>query len=162
MQIRKATSADAEAITQVFMDSAEHHATLNPQRCYVPASESIIDRYRNGHQHPVPGPDSITFVAEENGSILGFLDARIEEPYDPMIRPIKYCFVSDIAVSAAHRSRGIGEKLMHAAERWARERGAGYVLLEYGQNNSRAAALYERLGYSPTSITMLKWLSESQ
>ena len=156
--IRAAAPADAEAITRVYMDSAEHHAAADPERCYVPDRVAIVERYREGRQHPESDLPAITLVAEQNGEITGFLDAQIQQPFDPMLRPVLYCFIADIAVAASHRNQGIGEQLMRAAETWARENGAIFTSLLYNQGNSRAARLYERLGYSTGSVGMLKRL----
>jgi len=157
-RIRPATPEDAEAIARVYTESAEHHALIDPERNHVPDRAAIAERYRSGQQHPEDSDETITLVAEDDGQVLGFLDARLLRPFDPMYRPTTYCFVADVAVTAAHRSHGIGEQLMRAAEQWAREQGADFVSLEYHTENPRAAAFYERLGYRPASVVAIKRL----
>jgi ribosomal protein S18 acetylase RimI-like enzyme len=159
--IRAAAPADAEAITRVYMDSAEHHAAADPERCHLPDRAAIVERYREGRQHPETGLPAITLVAEQNGEITGFLDAQIQQPFDPMLKPVLYCFIADIAVAAPHRSHGIGEQLMQAIETWARENGAVYTSLLYNKGNDRVARLYERLGYSTGSVGMVKRLPDT-
>jgi ribosomal protein S18 acetylase RimI-like enzyme len=158
VQIRPAVAGDAEGISRVFLESAEHHARIDAGRYYVPDRQAIVERYRRGQQHPVAGPGAITLVAEVGGEIAGFLDARLDEPFDAMHRPMTYCFVADIAVAAAHRSLGIGQQLMRAAEEWGSRHGAEFVSLEYHVANHRAAAFYERMGYQPASMVAIKWL----
>lgn len=158
VRIRPATPDDAEAITRVYMESAEQHALIDPERNHVPDPVAIEERYRTGRQHPDDGAEAITVVAEAGSRVVGFLDARLLRPFDPMYRSTTYCFIADVAVSAAHRSQGIGEQLMRAAEEWARQHGAEFVSLEYHTGNSRAAAFYERLGYRPASVVAIKRL----
>jgi GNAT superfamily N-acetyltransferase len=111
------------------MESAQHHAQLDPENCYLPDQAAIQERYRQGRQHPESEFPAVTLVAEAYGEIVGFVDAQIQLPFDPMLRPIAFCFVADVGVAAARRSEGIGAHLMRAVEGWAREHGAGRVSL---------------------------------
>lgn len=143
---------------RVFMESAEHHAAIDPEHCHVPDPAAIKQRYREGRQHPDPEAPAVTLVAELAGEIAGFLDAQLQTPFDPMLRPMTYCFVADVAVATAHRNQGIGEQLMQAVEQWAREHNATYISLLYNRGNERVAGLYERLGFKTASVGMTKSL----
>ena len=57
-----------------------------------------------------------------------------------------------IAVDEAARGRGVGQALLHTAERTARERGCDVMRLEVRQENISAIRLYERLGYRPFGV----------
>lgn len=158
VSIRRATPEDAEAILFIYMQSAELHARLDPDRNHVPERTEILERYRSGAQHPEDSTASVTFIAEEAGRVVGFLDARLTKPFDPMYRPSTYCFIADVAVAEGQRGRGVGRTLMQAAEQWAAESGAEFVLLEYHVSNERAAALYAELGYRAGSVVAVKRL----
>jgi ribosomal protein S18 acetylase RimI-like enzyme len=158
--VRPAVPEDAEGIARTFAESAAHHAQLDPERYYVPATEMIQDRYREGRQHlSRPAGEAITFVADLAGEIAGFVDARLESSPDAMHRGMIYCYIAEIAVSLRHQRKGIGQRLLRAAEEWGREGGASIACLEYHVANTRAAAFYqERMGYRVASITANKWL----
>jgi ribosomal protein S18 acetylase RimI-like enzyme len=158
--IRPAVSEDADAITRTYLESAEHHARLDPERYFVPAVEAISARYREGRQHPPDaGAEGITFVAELGGEIVGFIDARLDRSPDPMHREMIYCHVIEIAVSGRHQNRGIGGELLRAAEEWGRQQGAEFASLEYLAVNTRAGEFYQRrMGYRAASITAIKRL----
>jgi len=156
--IRPATPADAEAITRVYMESAEHHASLDPERYWLPDAEAITARYREGLQHP-PEDKAITLVAELDGEIVGFVDARLDRSPDPMHRDILYCHVVEIAVSRHQQGRRIGERLLQAAEEWGRSQGADFAMLEYNAANTRAGNFYQqRMSYSTGGHIMVKRL----
>src|SRR5215475_432889 len=89
--IRPAVPEDADGIARTFVESAEYHACLDPERYSVPALETIVTRYREGQQHPQTGEQGITLVAELNGEIVGFVDARLFQPQDPMHRAMTFC-----------------------------------------------------------------------
>ena len=158
--IRAASPADAEGITRVYLESAEHHARLDPERYWIPETEMIAARYREGRQHPPQTEgESITLVAELGGQIVGFIDARLERSPDPMHREMLYCHMVEFAVSLAHQSRGIGRQLLQAAEDWGREHGADLASLEYLSANTRAGSFYEqRMGYRVAAILAVKRL----
>src|SRR5689334_13709806 len=87
--IRAAKATDADGIARTFLDSAEYHAGLDPERYAVPDLEAISARYREMRQHPPQAADrAITLVAELNGDVVGFLDARLDESPDPMHQQI--------------------------------------------------------------------------
>jgi GNAT superfamily N-acetyltransferase len=157
--IRQAVAEDADGITRTFLESAEHHASLDPELYFVPAVETIAARYREGRQHPADGrAESITLVAELSGDIIGFIDARLYQPTDAMHRQMIYCLVSEIAVRRQHQNHGIGRQLLLAAEDWGRQHGAEFAALEYHSANTRAAAFYQHMNYRLASITAIKHL----
>jgi ribosomal protein S18 acetylase RimI-like enzyme len=158
--IRPAVSEDADDIVRTYLESAEHHARLDPERYGVPAGEVISARYREGRQHPPDaGGEAITLVAELSGEIVGFIDARLDRSPDPMHREMIYCHVIEIAVSGRHQNHGIGGRLLQAAEDWGRRQGATFASLEYHAENTRAGEFYQRrMGYRTASITAIKRL----
>jgi ribosomal protein S18 acetylase RimI-like enzyme len=63
-----------------------------------------------------------------------------------------------IYVSPAHRRRGIGSALICHAENWAKTRGDRQIGLQVFQSNQPALRLYQRSGYNPQSLWMIKHL----
>jgi GNAT superfamily N-acetyltransferase len=156
--IRSAVMEDADGIACTFLESAEHHASLDPARYAVPSATEIAARYREGRQHP-PESAAITLVAELGGAIVGFLDARLDRSPDPMHRELLYCVVVEIAVSQQRRGWGVGGRLLMEVEAWGREHGAHYVSLEYLAANTRASEFYQRrMEYHVAHITAIKRL----
>ena len=158
--IRPAVSEDADGIARTFLQSAEYHTRLEPERYLPPAVEAISARYREGRQHlPDAAAEGITLVAELSGEIVGFIDARLERSPDAMHREIIYCHVAEIGVSGRHQNQGIGGRLLRAAEDWGRRQGAEFACLEYHVANTRASAFYQQhMGYRVASITAIKRL----
>jgi ribosomal protein S18 acetylase RimI-like enzyme len=160
IEIRSAAAEDVEGITSIFLESAAYHAELDPERYTIPAVESISALYRNRLQHSAQSHDeAITFVAECRGEVVGFTDVRLEQSEDAMHREMTYCHISEIAVREEYRNRGIGARLLQAAEDWGRTMGAEFSSLEFHSENARASSFYQgRLGYRPAAITAIKRL----
>lgn len=156
--IRLALSGDAEGIARTYLESAEYHACIDPERYSSPAYETILARYQQERQHSAVNRQDITVVAEVDGVIVGFIDVGLEQSPDLMHREITYCHVSEIAVSKGHQNQGIGGLLMQAAEDWGRKMGAEFASLEFHNGNKRAGLFYQKLDYSPASITAIKRL----
>lgn len=60
--------------------------------------------------------------------------------------------LEDLLVHPTWRSRGVGRALLRRAEREVCRRGFRQVGLGVGVDNSRARALYERVGYQPAPV----------
>ena len=162
--IRPGSSDDAEGIAAVFLESAEYHAQLDPERYWVPPGETILGRYRHGRQHQTDeGQQGITLVSEVGGRIVGFIDARLERSPDSMHREMIYCQIVELAVSSSHQCQGIGGRLLRSAEEWGRQHDARFALLEYHAANARAGGFYQRrMGYGVAAITVIKPLAPEQ
>ena len=60
--------------------------------------------------------------------------------------------VKRVIVSDAHRGRGIARALMNHLESLARAAGVSRLILQTGDRQPDAVAVYERVGYSPIPI----------
>lgn len=64
-----------------------------------------------------------------------------------------------LAVAPSYRRRGLGGRLMRAAEAWLRERGIRKVELMIRDTNTAVTAFYARLGYDQEPVTIMsRWL----
>ena len=72
----------------------------------------------------------------------------------------KSVWIYDIEVYGAFRRRGHGTRALQAVEKKAAELGARKVELHVFGHNPGARVLYERSGFTPTSIVMSKPLAE--
>ena len=114
------------------------------------AREGVAFSYENCH------------IAEEEGRVVGMLhgfpmDApapgAAEEETDPVLRPYAELedhgslYVSGVAVHDGQRGKGLGRRLMAAAEDCARVLGLPRLSLICFEANTGAMRLYARLGY---------------
>jgi ribosomal protein S18 acetylase RimI-like enzyme len=68
-------------------------------------------------------------------------------------------WIYDVIVYERFRRRGYASRILERAEEKARQLGAGKVELHVFGHNRGARALYEKLGYTATSIIMAKPVS---
>lgn len=61
--------------------------------------------------------------------------------------------IHDLAVLPQHRDKGVGRRLLEAAEAHARREGCCRLTLEVLETNSGARALYRRFGFDDTIVS---------
>ncbi len=99
-------------------------------------------------------PDAPLLLAEDAaGRTLGFIYLETQADYFTA-RP--HAHVSILAVAAAAEGRGVGRALLAAADDWARQREHPFITLNVFAHNTRARAVYERLGYGPETVRYVK------
>jgi [ribosomal protein S18]-alanine N-acetyltransferase len=107
-------------------------------------------------------PKSRTWVAEETGTIVGFLIMGRE--------PQRVGHIITIDVVESQRRSGVGTALMDAAEAWAEREKLRLIYLETAEDNRAAQVFYIARGYvkvdevekyysdGKTAWVMVKWM----
>ena len=104
-----------------------------PMRVNYPRSpEEIIELWKSM---------SALLVAEERGTICGFLDLHAEPWHD--IASIK-----NLVVGEPFRRRGIGSALVSASNQWARAQRLGALMTEAQSQNWPAITFYRKHGFT--------------
>ena len=106
--------------------------------------DSFSTPWRLEHfEHEMAAPHSFPFVAESNGSVVGYvcLMSLFEEAQ-----------ILDIAVAPEQRGRGIARRLIDHAISVARENDAEVLALEVRASNIAAITLYELCGFVRTGL----------
>ncbi|GGN65644.1 N-acetyltransferase [Actinoplanes lobatus] len=88
-------------------------------------------------------PGSINLVAAVDGLPVG-MASGVPGDKEQIVELIS------MYVAPAGRGRGVGDLLVGAVERWARQRGAEVLRLAVAEGNENAWALYERNGFRDT------------
>ena len=132
--IRPATHADDSALGRLDIAAFTPDAGF-PSSISAPGEPFFSER----------NPPEVHLVADAGGEVLGYV--RLKQQIDDLPENLHVLAIHGLAVTPAARGRGIGTALMLAAENAARGRGARKLSLRMFAGNSKARALYERLGY---------------
>ena len=65
-------------------------------------------------------------------------------------------WVEDVVIAEEFRGRGVGRLLLRQAEAWAVDHGVTRLQLLADRNNGAALDFYRRLGWTSTSLTVLR------
>ncbi|TDD94527.1 GNAT family N-acetyltransferase [Jiangella asiatica] len=144
---------EAEDLARVYLSSAEHHAGLDPDRYRIPMASAVATWFR-GH---ADGRRRSVLVAEADDRIVGLVSiTRLAPPTAAsMLADVPTASV-DVAVDPGYRRRGIGRRLLGAAEERARELGAVRIQLDAHAANDGALRLYADLGYRTFGVLLSK------
>lgn len=124
---------DVRALTAYALDPMGNGAPLPPE---------VLDRLIDGLK---AHPRTLIFLAYLNDEAVGI--ATCFRGFSTFhARPLVN--IHDLAVLPAHRSSGIGQRLLEAVERKAQALGCCKVTLEVQENNLRTRREYERAGYA--------------
>ena len=134
--IREARVGDVAALTRLAGELG------------YPAEESQIHRR---FEHVLADKDQQIFVAEESGGeVVGWVHVHLGRwlVVDPRGE------VMGLIVSPALRGRGVGRRLMQAAEVWTQQQGGTLLTLRSNIVRKEAHVFYERIGYQVTKTSL--------
>jgi ribosomal protein S18 acetylase RimI-like enzyme len=133
MSVQKASLNDLNSLTELF----------NSYRVFY-EQESNLEGANSFLKERLLNEDSVIFIAYDESKAVGFVQLY---PTFSSVSMKKSWILNDLYVDASARKNGFGEKLIHAAIYFAKEKGAKGLSLETGENNLNAQRLYEKIGF---------------
>jgi ribosomal protein S18 acetylase RimI-like enzyme len=152
-QIRSATPADLDQMLELFPRLAAFD---------LPANRSPEDLWRGDAElvrlwSAGRAPHCLVYVAvDPNQAMLGIAMAQLREE---LLSHEPSAHLEVIVVRGDAEGQGIGKALIAAIEQAVQQQGARSITLHVFATNTRARAVYERLGYSGELIRYIKYLS---
>ena len=150
--IRRATSADLRALGRLGALLVRTHYAFDPDRFMAPRPNAD-EGYAWFLGTQLAEEDSVIFVAERDGDVLGYVYAGIEPLSWKELRD-EAGFIHDIVVDEKGRRSGLAAALVQHAVDWCRERGMPRVILWTADQNNAAQQLFTRLGFRRTMVEM--------
>jgi ribosomal protein S18 acetylase RimI-like enzyme len=136
MAVRRATGEDAPAIGQLLHDFNREYDEP------APAPAEIAERIA---ELMASGDETIVLLTDGHDGPDGLAVLRLRP--NLWSRALE-CYLAELYVIPALRRQGRGLALMEAAMAAARAAGADRMDLGTGEDDTRARALYERLGFT--------------
>jgi len=156
--IRPVTLDDLETLIDIYLDTAVHHARIDPEVFHVPSRDDVEVRLRRRVEGRGITGEYVAAIVD--GEMAGSASIEMSEPLTPgnMIRSVPTAEFG-VSVVDGWRGRGIGSALIGHLERWAAERGVERMILNVSEANEGAIRLYHALGYRDYDRAMLKPLA---
>jgi predicted N-acetyltransferase YhbS len=132
--LRSATEADAKHVESLLAELG------------YPSQEADV---RHRLRRSLHSNTSCFLVAQSASEVIGLVSAELI-PYFPNGSTI--CRVTGLVVSAHHRGRGVGERLLTGAADFAREQHCSGIEITSAEHRLDAHRFYQRLGFSRTSF----------
>jgi GNAT superfamily N-acetyltransferase len=135
--LRPAAAEDADRIAALLTDEG-----------YPTGPSDIVDRLER-----FSSPDARVIVADLDGEVLGFVALHALPRFEHGDRIVR---ILALVVDPSARERGLGHRLVGAAEGVAGEVEAAFVEATAGHHRPDARHLYESLGYDASVTTYLR------
>ncbi len=157
MNIRSAALGDMESLLTLQAEIHDLHVQAEPHR-YRAAPRQVA---REHFGELLGDDDAQILVAQDGPDIVGYLVAKhVRREGHPMVKPRAFVLVDALCVSSKARRRGVGRRLMEAAQARAAALGVEGVELTVRGFNREAIAFYEALGFEPELLRMSRRCSQ--
>ena len=139
-----ATAADLEALADLLAELFTLESDFKPEReKQIAGLRLILDNPQIGQ----------LFVLRVDREVAGMANALITVSTAEGRRVV---LLEDVIVKAAFRGRKLGRQLVEHVLDWAVARGMPRVTLLADKDNAPALAFYERLGFAPSAMNVLR------
>lgn len=152
VRVEPATVDDADTVADLWVELA---ASQRPHGAHLLAEPNRSAAREFLGQLIVAGD---VYVARVGGRVVGFVSVHVETgAYD---QDATRGVVDNVYVRPEFRGRGVGLRLLDAAETALVEDGASVLAISALADNDGARRLYESRGYSPHRVTFERSVSE--
>ncbi|MDJ0865303.1 MAG: GNAT family N-acetyltransferase [Myxococcota bacterium] len=141
--LRRAGSADLDALVELWRELAAHHARLESAFALRADGGTAL---RRAVRRLLDDGDCAFWIAERGGEPLGFSAARLETGREPLAESGRG-EIEDLYVRRGARRLGVGRALAEAALAWLAERGAARVEVSVAVRNAEGQAFWRALGF---------------
>ncbi len=139
-----AGAADLPAMAELL------HELFSLERDFRPQRERQLAGLRLILDDPALGR---LFVLRIDGHVAGMANALITIS---TVQGTPVLLLEDVIVAQAYRGAGHGRALLEHVLDWAHDAGMSRVTLLADRDNTRALALYERLGFGTSTMKVLR------
>jgi GNAT superfamily N-acetyltransferase len=131
---------------RMFAESGRTHESLRPMTAAF--EQWLVPRLDDGSY--------FGWMLEDAGVVVAGLGMMVIDwpPHPSHPAEPRRAYILNVFVEPAHRRKGLAKRLMALAEARGRELGVGYAILH---STRQGRALYESLGWGPTSEMAIRW-----
>lgn len=151
--IRPARPEDAPALVRLWREMWDFHTRFDPRFEAAPAADAAMEEWLRAN---AANPDACLLLAEDAGAPasasapagrpLAYVLALILE--NPPVVPVRrYGFISELAVAAGARRRGIGTRLLEEAHARLARQEVCLMEVNVAARNPVSKAFWKKRGY---------------
>ena len=152
-------------MARAWTDVGRFYVGVNASDFQVPDEDGLVDWLECGVEAMEADQDLALLVSQQDDEVIGWVSARLVTPVSDAKWQLQRelattrLIIDAVAVADEHRGSGVGIDLVHAAERWGRERGATVAVADGNWDSGIVPRFYEaRLGYRRRSVSLRKAL----
>ena len=144
-RIRAARAQEIDRVAALWALITEHHADLDPlfRMRRGPVAEGELRELLRALQRD---PDVEILVCDVDGSPAGLCIVRIDRA-PPILEETERAEITDLGVRPEWRRRGMGRRLVEAAQAWVRDRGVARIEIQVASGNREGQAFWRAMGF---------------
>jgi len=152
MKIREARREDVKPIASLNQQLNNYHLQFDDYYGLRPNSEDTTIKHIDDM---VTSEDSIVLVAEDKGTVVGYLAGKIGKR-PPVFEVDKRGEIWSGYVLEEHRGHGVGRELTERMLRRFKEGGIEYVELSVDSRNELGCKVWKSLGFETFQFKMIR------
>lgn len=154
LKIRQAKEEDYSAVDLLYCQTYNLYHKNIPGDYKKPPAKTLP---KGTFLNMLEDKDALVLVAEINNEVAGVLYAVVEKDEgNEWTVPYHRVSVEEVSVHPNFIHQGVGTKLMNEIEKWAEKQGIKDMITLVFDFNKNAIKFYEKNGYKPYSIKMVK------
>ena len=143
-------------LRECLIELQDFEVELDPR---MPSGSDIVDEYVPHMLEQCDKCKGKILVGEIESEVAGYVTILTKVVSEELEDGhLEYGLVSDLAVKKKYRGRGLGRKLLDAAETYARASGVNWLRIGVLAPNQQARSLYLSMGFSDHYIELEKKL----
>jgi len=156
--VRRAGRRDLEAIQSLWERLRELQVKADSRLVPAAAAERLVAEHR---EVVLADPNTSFLIAEEQGEVLGFLHAQIEQG-DPIYALERYGTIVDLFVLESRRREGIGQQLLQSCLEWFRSLNLQEYRVSTPVHTPEAQRFLEKQGALPLFVVQAAPLGDEE
>jgi len=160
MDIRLATTQDAEIISALNAEVQKVHADALPHLFKPPSQETFPSSLV---RQLLADPTTYIFIADSNGTPVGYIYTQIIRRAESHLRyALDRIYIHQISVDQAYQRHGVGQELLQTVVGLAKEHGISSIALDVWSFNTQARAFFASQGFNVYNENMWLHLNEQE
>jgi ribosomal protein S18 acetylase RimI-like enzyme len=149
--IRASSINDLASLIALFIEENAHNNSVAPDR--VSKTNDVLTLTEL--QEFIDNESSYLWVYESDGKIVGLILATHHRSEVKRWKQKRnFVYLDELVVTENYRGRGIASLLIQSLTEWSKRRGADCIDLHVWQANTKAKALYQKLGFNEKQLLM--------
>jgi len=152
--VQNASKSHIPDIVELWKEFIDFHKEIDP----------FYTRSRDGHvkfgeyvERLLGEDDSLVLVALLGENVVAYSIARVLK-HPPVFDAGEFGDIVDLAVTAAHRRKGIGKQMLDSVLDWLKSRGLSRVELRVTPGNDIGYSFWRKHGFKECTHTLLRTL----
>jgi ribosomal protein S18 acetylase RimI-like enzyme len=143
MEMMEASELHIPDLFRLWTEFFDYHRDIDP---YYSRTEDAQQHIEKRFREKITSDDSGVLVAVEDGKAIGYSLFWLAEG-SPFVKQRQYGFICDLAVTSAHRGRGIGDGLLEKTLAWFMAKGIRRIAIYTLVGNDGAVRFWEQHGF---------------